>query len=58
MLRFSNVKKSLSERGVQIRFDREWGDYSVKPFGNDHPSYFTDDLEDAYYTGIKIASDL
>jgi hypothetical protein len=54
---FKVVQKVLSILGVSIKNKDSAGDYKVTYKGDRNPDhgYYTNDLEDAYYTGIDMA---
>lgn len=56
LLRYANVMDALSRIGVSIR--KIEGEYQVVPQKlqwDEDATYFTDDLEDAYFAGIRMA---
>ncbi len=54
-LTLANVRRGLSSIGVSFH-RTAWGDYRViKRGAPEHHAYYTDDLEDAYLTGISIS---
>lgn len=60
MLTMREAKQRLAERAV--RLVRRDGEYRVTHFGwegnqVENGAYYTDDVEDALFTGIKIAAD-
>lgn len=50
------ISKELAAIGVGIKFDKEWDEYKVflKDDG-EGKSYHTDDLQDAFHTGVAMA---
>ena len=58
MLRLRNVREQLMTVGMRVKWDPNYGEYTVFSSRVDqyHPSaYHTDDLEDAYLTGIRMS---
>lgn len=55
--KFKVVQQVLSILGVTIKNKDSAGDYKLTYKGDRSPDhgYYTDDLEDAYYTGIDMA---
>jgi hypothetical protein len=58
MMRLADVKTNLATRGISVsKHDREYRvSFRDAPSKDAEASaYYTDDLEDAYHTGIKMA---
>lgn len=56
---FGNIQQGLASLGVSIRFNRDYGEYRVNLHGgSEDTAYYTDDLEDAYLTGIFMSKSL
>lgn len=65
MLPYRSVKKGLSELDIRISYLSETQEYRVAPYKEygvacspkkqEELSYYTDDLEDAYLTGIRLS---
>lgn len=56
---FTNVKQGLAALGVSIKFDRDYREYRVNYHGGrEETAYYTDDLEDAYLTGVRMSQEI
>ena len=54
-LTISNVHKALSQAGIRFKRIRETNEYMVNTLdGNESTAYFTNDLQDAYQTGLRM----
>lgn len=65
MLPYRSVKKGLSELDIRISFIGDTQEYRVAPYKErgvtcspkrqEELAYYSDDLEDAYLTGIRLS---